>query len=419
MQHKNPALLVMLVLLSFIANGQNDTTNLSRENALKVYIDCDYCDQQYFKENFTLINYVRERKEADVHIIITSSETGSGGDKFTLQFIGRNSFSRLSDTLSFSLPSDYTDDEERSELLKHIQLGLVPYILKTPFANKINISFVSNEETKEEKDPWKNWVFEIYSRGYGQKEKSYSQMNINSGLSVDKVTKDIKIQFNLRNYYTESKYRLYDNDSLVYKNDVYTRGYSFNNLTTWSFGNHWGAGWFAGVRNSTYNNLNLKASITPAIEYNLFSYEEATHKQLRFLYSVGYVHTDYIDTTIYNTLHDRLFEQEFHVLFRYVAKWGSIDASASWENYLHDFNLYSIGAFLGTSIRIVKGLSFDFYGSIDIPRNQIGLRKAGTTPEEILTRQHEMQSNYSIWLNAGLSYTFGSIYNNVVNPRFE
>jgi len=417
--HIKIIIVILFVLTSLFSSGQNDTTTLSRENALKVYIDCNYCDQQYFKENFTLINYVRDRKEADVQIIVTTMETGSGGDEFTLQFIGRKNFKRFSDTLSFSLPSDYTDDEERTGLLKHIQLGLVPYIMKTPFADKINLSFDSNEEAEKEKDPWNNWVFRIYTRGYGQKEKSFSQMNFNSGLSAGKVTKDIKIQFNLQNYYNESKYRLYENDSLVYKNDVYTRSYSFYNLTTWSIGDHWGIGWFAGARNSTYSNLKLKANFSPAVEYNVFSYEEATHKQLRFLYSVGYKHMDYIDTTIYNTLHDRLFEQELRLMFSYVAEWGSIDANVSWENYMHDFNLYSVGMFLGTSIRIVKGLSFELYGTVEIPRNQITLRKAGTTPEEILTRQHEMQSNYSLWVHAGLSYTFGSIFNNVVNPRFE
>ena len=409
----------LFILTSLFSFGQNDTSSLSREDALKVYIDCDYCDQQYFKENFTIINYVRDRKEADVQIIVTSMETGSGGDKYTLQFIGRNNYDRFSDTLSFSLPSDYTDDEERSGLLKHIQLGLVPYIMKTPFADNINLTFDSDENVKKEKDPWKNWVFRIYMRGYGQKEKSFSQMNINSGLTAGKVTKDIKVQFSLQNHYNESKYRLYEDDSLIYKNDVYTRSYSFFNLTTWSIGNHWGVGWFSSVRNSTYSNLKLKANLRPAIEYNVFSYEEATHRQLRFLYSVGYSHMDYIDTTIYNTLHNRLFEQKVQVMFSYVAEWGSIDANVSWENYLHDFKLYSVGMFLGTSIRIVKGLSFELYGRVEIPRNQITLRKAGTTPEEILTRKHEMQSNYSLWVNAGLSYTFGSIFNNVVNPRFE
>ena len=58
-----------------------------------------------------------------------------------------------------------------------------------------------------------------------------------------------------------------------------------------------------------------------------------------------------------------------------------------------------------------------FYGNI--PRNQITLRKEASTPEDVLTRQHEMQSNYSLYFNAGITYTFSSIYNNVVNPRFE
>jgi len=412
-------LFLLFIPLSIIAQSQNDTTELSREKALKVFIDCNFCDVQYFKENFSLINYVRDRKESDVQILITKIETGGGGDQFTLQFIGRNEFSFLTDTLSFNLPSQYTDDEERTGLLKNIQLGLVPYILKTPFADKINLSFEDNGEAKKEKDPWKNWVFNIYSRGYGQKDKSYSQMNIYSGLTAGKVTKDIKVQFSLQNNYSQSKYRLYDGDSLIYKNDVYTRSYSFRNLTTWSIGNHWGIGWFTNLRNSTYSNIKFKFNLSPAIEYNLFSYEEATHKQLRFLYNIGYSHMDYIDTTIYNTLHDRLFEQQIIILFRYVEKWGSIDANVSWNNYMNDFRLFNIGAYLGTSIRIVKGLSFEFYGNINIPRNQITLRKAEATPEDVLTRQHEMQSNYSLYVNVGLTYTFGSIFNNVVNPRFE
>jgi len=107
------------------------------------------------------------------------------------------------------------------------------------------------------------------------------------------------------------------------------------------------------------------------------------------------------------------------LLFSYVAKWGSIDANVSWENYMNDFRLFNVGAYIGTSIRIVKGLSVEFYGNINIPRNQITLRKEASTPEDVLTRQHEMQSNYSLYFNAGITYTFGSIYNNVVNPRFE
>ena len=40
------------------------------------------------------------------------------------------------------------------------------------------------------------------------------------------------------------------------------------------------------------------------------------------------------------------------------------------------------------------------------------------TPEEILLRLRELQSGYEVEAQFGVRYTFGSIFNNVVNPRF-
>jgi hypothetical protein len=37
---------------------------------------------------------------------------------------------------------------------------------------------------------------------------------------------------------------------------------------------------------------------------------------------------------------------------------------------------------------------------------------------EVLLRLRELATEYSFDFGVGLSYTFGSIYNNVVNPRF-
>lgn len=411
----------MVIISGLLVFSQElpDSTELSRELALKIYIDCDGCDQQYFKENFTIVNYVRDRKESDVHIIITDMDTGGGGSEFSLQFIGHNKYKSLIDTVVYSLPTDYTEEEERTSLLKHIQFGLVPYILKTAYSDKLILTINSDMEVKEEKDPWRNWVFRVSANGWGDVEKSYTSFNVYSGLSMQKVTPDIKIESNLYSNYQESKYRLYEDDSLVYSNDTYQRSYRFSNLIVKSIGDHFGVGGFFNIRNSTYQNLELKVNLNPAIEYNVFSYEEATSKQLRFLYSVGYSHFNYIDTTIYDKTKEGLFSQDLRIMFKYVADWGSIDASISGSNYLNDFNLYSFSAFLGTEIRIFKGLSFELWGRISIPRNQISLIKEASTAEDVLTRQHEMQTNYNLWVNAGLSYTFGSIYNNVVNPRFD
>lgn len=410
------------LITSLFVLGQeplHDTTGLSRELALNIYIDCNYCDQQYFKENFTIVNYVRDRKESDVHIIITEMKTGGGGTEFSLQFIGHNKYESLTDTVVYSLPTDYTEEEERASLLKHIQLGLVPYIMKTVYSDKLVLTINSNMEAKEEKDPWKNWVFKLSANGWGSVSTSYKDFRIYSGIKIQKVTPNIKIETNVYSNYNESKVRYYEDDSLVYKKDTYQRNYRFSNLITKSIGDHFGVGGFFNIRSSTYHNLELKVNLNPAVEYNVFSYAEATSKQLRFLYSIGYSHFNYFDTTIYDKTREGLFNQELRIMFKYVADWGSFEASVSGSNYLNDFSLYYVGSYIETDIRIFKGLSFNFWGAIDIPRNQISLRKGNTTAEDVLTKQHEMETKYNLWASVGLSYTFGSIYNNVVNPRFD
>jgi hypothetical protein len=46
------------------------------------------------------------------------------------------------------------------------------------------------------------------------------------------------------------------------------------------------------------------------------------------------------------------------------------------------------------------------------------LPKGNLTREEVLLRQTQLATGYRARAYAGLSYTFGSVFNNVVNPRF-
>jgi hypothetical protein len=59
------------------------------------------------------------------------------------------------------------------------------------------------------------------------------------------------------------------------------------------------------------------------------------------------------------------------------------------------------------------------YGSVTLLRDQLYLPKGGATEEEILLQRKALSTNYSYFAGIGLTYTFGSIFNNVVNPRFE
>ena len=52
-------------------------------------------------------------------------------------------------------------------------------------------------------------------------------------------------------------------------------------------------------------------------------------------------------------------------------------------------------------------------------RDQIALPARGATDEEILLRIRRLQTGYEYNVGLSLTYTFGSIFSSVVNPRFE
>lgn len=46
-----------------------------KRTAPKVFIDCEDCDLDYIRTEITFVNYVRDRKEAQVHVLITTLRT--------------------------------------------------------------------------------------------------------------------------------------------------------------------------------------------------------------------------------------------------------------------------------------------------------------------------------------------------------
>lgn len=156
----------------------------------------------------------------------------------------------------------------------------------------------------------------------------------------------------------------------------------------------------------------------PGIEYDVFPYSQSTRRQFRILYKVGYNYVSYIDSTIYNKINEHLWLHSLTAAYEIIQKWGSIDFVAEYSNYFHDWekNNLTISGYM--SLRIVKGLSFNISTGIALIHDQLNLPKGGATQEQVLTRQHELETQYSYYTSFGFSYTFGSIYNNVVNPRF-
>jgi hypothetical protein len=74
---------------------------------------------------------------------------------------------------------------------------------------------------------------------------------------------------------------------------------------------------------------------------------------------------------------------------------------------------------IGLSLRVVRGLRFNWSGSIRRVRDQIYLSATGIPPDEIYLSRRARGTDFELGIRLGFSYTFGSIFNNAVNPAME
>ena len=88
------------------------------------------------------------------------------------------------------------------------------------------------------------------------------------------------------------------------------------------------------------------------------------------------------------------------------------------NSFFNDLSKYSTSVSGNLSFRVVRGLSLNVNASTSLVRDQLHLAKADLSDEEILLERRQLATDSRYSISFGFSYTFGSIFNNVVNPRF-
>src|SRR5436190_12714105 len=107
---------------------------------VRVFLDCGRCDEDYIKKEVTFIDYVRNREDADVHVLVTTQETGGGGSQWTLKFIGLGAKNQGADqTLTYNSSATATGDEVRAGFVEVFKLGLVRYAVNTPIVDRLRV----------------------------------------------------------------------------------------------------------------------------------------------------------------------------------------------------------------------------------------------------------------------------------------
>jgi hypothetical protein len=389
--------------------------NNPRDEAISFYLDCRSCDMNYTRKEIPYVNFVRDTQEAEVYLLVTSQRTGSGGRKYTFSFQGLGRFQGMNDTLVYTSNPDETRPIVREKETNLIKMGLMRYVAHTPLYEQVAISSDSSlqEEENDVTDRWHNWVFELQTSPRFNAEATYNRIFINNSIHVRKISPDLKLEVRLNQNYNHQQFI---EDSV--KTNYNTSYKSARVLFVRSLNPHWSAGILSRAETSTSENFNLNTEVMPSVEYDIYPYAEATRRQFRIMYSVGYQYSDYIDTTILNKTKENLFKQELRMAYQIQERWGSVNISLSGSDYLHDLSKARLQMSGYIRLRIIKGLSLSVNGGIAYINDQLNLIKGDLTDAERLLRLKEQATNFSAWGGLSITFTFGSIYNNVVNPRF-
>jgi hypothetical protein len=403
------------------------------QSSLRVFLDCQGgvrgCDRTFFVQEMGYVNWVRDRFDSDVHLLLTSLNAANGGRQITVNFLGQKAYSTKVDTLTITtLPND-ADDVVRRELLRTFQLGLAPYVARTPIASRLRVGLMNGVvapqmNSRAVKDRWNLWLYRIDGNLNASGEQLVKTTNLSTSLSAARTTEKWKINLGGTGSYNERDFKVFvanetnpdvrDTVSVV----VLQRAANTNALFGRTINAHWTAGLKVSAGFSEVLNQKLALRVSPALEYNYFPWSEATRRQLTALYYVGPNYYSYYNTTVFDQDKETRVNHTMLLALTQRQKWGNTNLTLEGSQYLHDLqrNHVTLSGFV--DLRLGRGFSLNFRGSASRVRDQIYIAANAQSERDILTQRQQLQTNFRYNVNVGMGYTFGSIYNTVVNQRF-
>jgi hypothetical protein len=388
--------------------------------ALRVFLDCNAdCDFDYLRREITFVNWVRDRRDAQVHVLVTTRDSG-GGEEWTFEFIGLENLAERGITLGYDTSDTDTEDEIREGYAQVLRIGLLNYIVDTPAAERIEIIHeIAAAEQAElvatpADDPWDFWVFRAEFETELEGEQRQTENTLSGEFSANRTTEEWKIRSEVDARFSTEEFEL--SDGRLVESDTHDWG-AFGQVVK-SLGPHWGASIRGSLDSATFDNQDLAFSMAPGIEYNIYPYAESSRRQLTFTYEIGYTVVNYTEITIFEQTYETLYDQNLLVNYDVTQPWGEISLFSEAGNFLNHFSQYRVETGGDIEVRLIRGLSLNFEGEFSWVRDQRFLPLEDATDEEILLRQRALATDYEYQLSVSISYTFGSIFNNVVNPRF-
>jgi hypothetical protein len=335
-----------------------------------------------------------------------------------IHFVGKGDFQHIHFDLEYSTSGTQTELEVQEALVMMITSGISPYVAQKRNlpGTKLPGSQESTTNTSplaaDPHDSWRKWVFDI---------------GVNVGYEMESDQKDLELEGNIRARHTSEKWRIrseleydYEHREIIQEHINFIHSIDrvdFEGSVVRSLSEHWSAGAFLDASRNISRNLNQSFRLNAALEWNLFPYTLSHQKEFTIAYYAGPVYMNYVEETIYDKQRESLLGHQLSVNYRLKKTWGSLDARLDGFQYINDPSKHRITLDAGARIRIANGLSLRIYGEYQLIHDQTYLPKGSASLEDILLKRRSIATDFSLDFYVGLVYTFGSVYNSIVNTR--
>jgi len=401
-------------------SAQQDT------DPLRVFYDCEgrECDEEFFRTEIDWVDWVRQREDADVHVIVATQRNASGGQSYDIRFLGQGDLEGIDDTLVYSALATDVEQEVRDGVATTLAIGFARYAALLGLRDVVTIqgnrvTGIDPDErvvgAQEVDDPWNLWSFRVGGSFNIDGEDRQNSRDVNASFSADRVTLGWIFGFDFR--YGNNRREIQRSNGSLFENTQ--EDWSTSTEVVRSIADHWSLGFITSAGKQPRFNQKLRFEVRPGIEYSYFPYVEATRRALTAYYDVGPTYREYEEETIFGELEETRFQHKVRIEFSQRQTWGDASINIEGEQYLHDTSLYNVSLNGNLEFRLFRGLSLDVRGNYSYGDNQIYLAGGGLSDEEILLRLRQRQSNENYGIRIGFNYRFGSIYNNIVNNRFN
>ena len=394
----------LLIFVSYFGFGQNEK--------IKIFLSCR-CDDDYLKQNTLFFDYVRDMDLSDIEVFVFEITNASGGRNYSFNFKGKNKFNKEYE-ISTTIPQNTSFNNARESLLDTYKLGMASILSNTDYQNQVEVNFNMNNlyPEKQTKDKWKNWVFEVFGSFNLENEQSINEEEFNLGFDIDRVTEKWRFR---SDFELDRSIKFFSGGDQNYSSE--RESFYLSGSLVKSISSHFSTGIFSSYAKDTFRNLDSQIYISPALEYNFIPYNQVLTREVTLAYKLGYNIYNYIEETIYEFEDQKIFNHSLTLNLRFREKWGSIYSYLVASQFLDlpEQNRLTINNNL--NIRIIKGLSVRISAYFRLIRDQINLPKGEASVEDLLLRQRQISTNFQNRISMGFSYTFGSIFNNIVNQR--